>query len=548
MSLLRKTLDDALRKWGKVPPQEVPAFEITIPPSEKLGDYATNAGILLAKILGKRPEEVAEELIPFIEGEVVEKVEVAKGGFINFFLSSKILQEVIRRIITEGESYGFPDIGNGRKIQIEFVSANPTGPLSVAHGRGAVIGDVLANLFSRLGYQVVREYYINDFGSQIDAFAKSIEARYYQLWGQDMPIPPDGYKGEYVQGLAMKIRDEIGDRLLYSSPEERLEFFKKRGVELMVESHRQTLKRFGVEFDSWFRESSLHSSSKVGKALDILKEKGLTFERDGAIWFHSTFFGDDRDRVLVRSNGSSTYFAADIAYHMDKHERGFSQVIDIWGPDHYGYVGRMLAGVKALGYGEDWLKILIFQVVRLVREGEVIMMSKREGEFVTLDELINEVGKDAGRFFYLLRTVDSPLDFDMTLAVKQAPENPVYYVQYAHTRIYSILREAERRGFSPQAITSPRLDLLKEEKERALIKKLGEFPSLISVTYSSLEPYNIVRYSLELSRIFHNFYESHRVIVEDRDLAEARLHLMKATLGVLKNCIQLLGVEAPEKM
>lgn len=547
-SRLKQAIRNAIESWGRLANQDVPSFDITIPPSEKLGDYATNAAILLAKRLGENPEKVAEELVPFIEKEgLTERIEVAKGGFINFFLNSSVLEDVIKEIL-DNEGYGFPNIGKGAKIQIEFVSANPTGPLSVAHGRGAVIGDVLANLFSKLGYDVIREYYINDYGSQIDAFAKSIEARYFQLLGQEMPIPEDGYKGDYVKDLARMILEEVGDELLNSPPEVRKEFFKKRGVELMISSHRETLKRFGVEFDNWFSESSLHKESKVAKTMEILKEKGLTFEKDGAIWFRSTLFGDDKDRVLVRSDSSFTYFASDIAYHRDKYERGFTQVIDIWGPDHYGYVGRMLAGMKALGYGENWLRILIFQVVRLVREGEVIMMSKREGEFVTLDELIDEVGKDAGRFFYLLRTMDSPLDFDMSLAVKQAPENPVYYVQYAHTRIHSILREAAKRGFSPEAITSARLDLLKEEKEKALIKKLGEFPSLISATYSSLEPYNIVRYSLELARIFHNFYESHRVIVEDKELAEARLQLMKATLRVLRSCLQLLGVEAPEKM
>lgn len=549
LSILKRAIDSALEKWGKVPSQQLPSFEITIPPTEKLGDYATNIAILLGKTLKEKPEKVAEELIPFIEEEgLTEKIEVAKGGFINFFISSKVLEMVLKEILNKGDNYGFPDIGENKRVQIEFVSANPTGPLSVAHGRGAVIGDVLANLFSRLGYNVTREYYINDYGSQIDAFAKSIEARYSQLLGKDMPIPTDGYKGDYVKDLAEQIKKEQGDELLSISPDARDELFKKLGVELMVSQHKETLKRFGVEFHNWFSESSLHQSSKVRKTLEVLKEKGLTYERDGAIWFHSTIFGDDKDRVLVRSDGSFTYFAADLAYHRDKYERGFTQVIDIWGPDHYGYVGRMQAGMKALGYGEEWLKILIFQVVRLVREGELIMMSKREGEFITLDELIDEVGRDAARFFYLLRTIDSPLDFDMTLAVKQAPENPVYYVQYAHTRIHSILREADKRGFNLNEIKSAKLHLLNEDKEKALIKKLGEFPSLISATFNSLEPYNIVRYSLELARIFHNFYESHRVIVENKDLAEARLELMRATLQVFRSCLSLLGVDAPERM
>lgn len=549
LDILKQALRNAIKRWGKVPFQMVQAFDVTIPPSEKLGDYATNLAILLAKALEEKPEKVAEELLPYIEEEgLTEKIEIAKGGFINFFLNSDVLERVIREILDKGENYGFPQIGENKKVQIEFVSANPTGPLSVAHGRGAAIGDVLANLFSRLGYDVVREYYINDYGSQIEAFAKSIEARYFQLLGQDISLPSDGYKGDYVKDLAKRIKEEKGEELLNSPPAIRAELLRKLGVELMVSEHRETLRRFGVEFNSWFKESTLHQSSNVGKTLDLLKEKGLTSEKDGAIWFHSTLFGDDKDRVLVRSDGSLTYFASDIAYHRDKYERGFTQVIDIWGPDHYGYVGRMQAGMKALGFGEDWLRILIFQVVRLVREGELIMMSKREGEFVTLEELIEEVGKDAARFFYLLRTMDSPLDFDMTLAVKQAPENPVYYVQYAHTRIHSILREADNRGFNTKEITSAKLHLLSGDKERTLIKKLGEFPSLISATFNSLEPYNIVRYSLELARIFHNFYESHRVIVEDKDLAEARLQLMKATLRVFKSCLSLLGVEAPERM
>ena len=550
ISTLKEMLLRAIERWGKVPMDKLPPFEIMIPPSENLGDYATNAAILLGKVLEESPEKIAEEIIPFIEKEgVVERIDVAKGGFINFFLKGEILESVIGRILEQGEGFGFPNIGNGEKIQIEFVSANPTGPLSVAHGRGAVIGDVLSNLFSKLGYEVTREYYINDHGSQIDAFAKSIEARYCQIFGIDMPIPQDGYKGEYVKDLAERIKEEIGDNFLKLGEKERLKRIKEKGVELMVENHRESLSRFGVEFNSWFKESALHISSKVKKAINFLGQKGLLFESEGALWFRSTSFGDDKDRVLLRSDGTPTYFASDIAYHLDKYERGFSRVIDIWGPDHHGYVGRMLAAVKALGFGENWLRILIFQVVRLVREGELIMMSKREGEFVTLDELIEEVGKDAARFFYLLRTIDSPLDFDMTLAVKQAPENPVYYVQYAHTRIVSILREAEKRGFSLSSLCSSHLDLLKEEKERALIKKLGEFPTLIQATYASLEPYNIVRYSLELARIFHNFYESHRVIVaEKKDLTEARLKLMLATLQVLRNCLTLLGVEAPERM
>jgi arginyl-tRNA synthetase len=546
---LKEMLLKVIERWGKVPLDKVPSFEIMVPPSEKLGDYATNAAILLGKILEEKPEKIAEELIPLMEKEeIIERCDVAKGGFMNFFLKGKILERVVETILKERDGFGFPDIGKGEKIQIEFVSANPTGPLSVAHGRGAVIGDVLSNLFSKLGFDVTREYYINDYGSQIDAFAKSIEARYFQLFGKDLPIPQDGYKGEYVKDLAEKIRDEYGESLL-NLGDERIDLFKTKGVELMVENHRQTLSRFGVHFHSWFKESSLHKSSKVKKAIDFLREKGLLYEMDDALWFRSTLFGDDKDRVLVRSDGTPTYFASDIAYHLDKHERGFSQVIDIWGPDHHGYVGRMLSAVKAMGFGENWLRILIFQVVRLVREGELIMMSKREGEFVTLDELIDEVGKDAARFFYLLRTIDSPLDFDMTLAVKQAPENPVYYVQYAHTRIVSILREAEKRGFALSTLSPSHLDLLKEERERALIKKLGEFPTLIQATYSSLEPYNIVRYSLELARIFHNFYEAHRVIVaDDEDLTRARLNLMLATLQVLRNCLNILGVEAPERM
>lgn len=549
MEKLRSALEEAIEKWGRIKKEEIPRFDIMVPPDEKLGDYATNVAMLIGRYKRESPQKIAEEIAGHLNKEIVEKAEVAGGGFLNLFVSQSLLGEVVKEIVKKGEGFGFPPLGEGKRVQVEFVSANPTGPLSVAHGRGGAIGDVLSNLFQRLGFQVVREYYINDYGSQIDAFAQSIQARYKQTLGEPAEIPPGGYQGEYVKDMAEEIRRTYGDDFIRSlTPSERDRFFRERGVELMVRDHRETLTAFGVSFDNWFSEHTLYEAGKVEKILDILREKGYTYEQDGALWFRSTLFGDDKDRVLVRSDGTTTYFAADIAYHWDKRERGFTQVIDIWGPDHHGYVQRMQSAMKALGYEEDWLRILIFQVVRLVREGEVIMMSKREGEFVTLRELVEEVGKDAARFFFLTRTVDAPLDFDINLAIKQAPENPVYYVQYAHTRMSSILREAEKRGFDLQALDLGKVSLLKEKEERELIKKLGEFPTVISSTFSSLEPYNLVRYSLDFARIFHNFYEKHRVIGEDPDLSQARLLLIIASITILRNVLSLLGVSAPTQM
>lgn len=546
---LRCALEEAIEKWGRIKKEEIPHFDIMVPPDEKLGDYATNVAMLIGRYKRESPQKIAEEIAGHLNKEIVEKAEVAGGGFLNLFVSQLLLGEVVKEVVKKGEGFGFPPLGEGKRVQVEFVSANPTGPLSVAHGRGGAIGDVLSNLFQRLGFQVVREYYINDYGSQIDAFAQSIQARYKQTLGEPAEIPPGGYQGGYVKDIAEEIRRAYGDDFVRSlPPSERDRFFREKGVELMVRDHRETLTAFGVSFDSWFSEHTLYEAGKVEKILDILGEKGYTYKQDGALWFRSTLFGDDKDRVLVRSDGTTTYFAADIAYHWDKRERGFTQVIDIWGPDHHGYVQRMQSAMKALGYEEDWLRILIFQVVRLVREGEVIMMSKREGEFVTLRELVEEVGKDAARFFFLTRTMDAPLDFDINLAIKQAPENPVYYVQYAHTRMSSILREAEKRGFDLQALDLTKVSLLKEKEERELIKKLGEFPTVISSTFSSLEPYNLVRYSLDFARIFHNFYEKHRVIGEDPDLSQARLLLIIASVTVLRSVLSLLGVSAPTQM
>ncbi len=546
---LRCALEEAIEKWGRIKKEEIPHFDIMVPPDEKLGDYATNVAMLIGRYKRESPQKIAEEIAGHLNKEIVEKAEVAGGGFLNLFVSQLLLGEVVKEVVKKGEGFGFPPLGEGKRVQVEFVSANPTGPLSVAHGRGGAIGDVLSNLFQRLGFQVVREYYINDYGSQIDAFAQSIQARYKQTLGEPAEIPPGGYQGGYVKDIAEEIRRAYGDDFVRSlPPSERDRFFREKGVELMVRDHRETLTAFGVSFDSWFSEHTLYEAGKVEKILDILGEKGYTYKQDGALWFRSTLFGDDKDRVLVRSDGTTTYFAADIAYHWDKRERGFTQVIDIWGPDHHGYVQRMQSAMKALGYEEDWLRILIFQVVRLVREGEVIMMSKREGEFVTLRELVEEVGKDAARFFFLTRTMDAPLDFDINLAIKQAPENPVYYVQYAHTRMSSILREAEKRGFDLQALDLTKVSLLKEKEERELIKKLGEFPTVISSTFSSLEPYNLVRYSLDFARIFHNFYEKHRVIGEDPDLSQARLLLIIASITILRNVLSLLGVSAPTQM
>jgi arginyl-tRNA synthetase len=458
------------------------------------------------------------------------------------------LYDVLRRIHAEGERYGRSDVGGGRSLQVEFVSANPTGPLSVPHGRAAALGDVLASLMEWIGYRVSREFYVNDAGGQVERFGRSVEARYLQLLGHDVAVPDDGYQGDYVGELARRILARDGDGHAALAEGERLATFTRLGRGEMLREQQETLRNFGVQFDVWYSEATLHASGSVGEVIALLREQGHVYELDGAVWLRSTAFGDDKDRPLVRSNGAPTYIAADLAYHRDKFLRGFDKVVDIWGPDHHGYVARTKAGVRALGFGVDQLDILIHQFVRLYVGGELRVGSKRAGDIIPLDEVIAEVGKDTARYFFLMRTANSPLDFDLDLAKKQADDNPVFYVQYAHARICSILREAEERGVSLAKAEQTDLTILRGEPELALMRKLADFPAEVRTAALAYEPYRMTRFAQELAATFHAFYRDCWVLGQDPAVTSARLVLADCSRIVLRNVLTLLGVSAPERL
>lgn len=545
--LIRKAIDKAVES-GDLTFTEIPEFVLETPKDPNHGDFASNVALVSAKAAGKPPRQVAETLVKYIPvGGLINKVEVAGPGFINFFLSREWLGDILRAVEQQGENYGASNHGQGEKVLLEFVSANPVGPLNVVNARAAAVGDTLARLMRASGYEVGTEFYVNDAGNQADVFAKSLVARCYQQEDPTYPFPEDGYPGDYVIDLAKRLLEERPDFLTLPR-EEQLAFCKRWGTDQMVEWQKADLKDYGVEFDLWFRERDLHAQGKLEQVIDFFREKGCLYEEDGALWFKSTVFGDDKDRVLVKSDGSYTYVTADIAYHHDKLKRGYTKLIDILGPDHHGYIGRMKAAVQALGYDEDTLEVLILQYVALLRDGKPVKMSKRAGEFITMRELVDEVGTDAARFFFLMRSLESHLDFDMDLAVEQSSENPVYYVQYAHARICSILRQAEEAGVSVPSTADVDLNLLAEEEEINLIKKLGELPEEILLATTQREPHRIARYALDLASIFHSFYTHCHVLGEETPLRDARLVLVKCVQIVLRRTLGLLGISAPEQM
>jgi arginyl-tRNA synthetase len=529
---------------------KIPPVFLERPREKAHGDWATNIAMVMAKQLQLKPQEIAEIICEFIEDKegYIEKIEVAGPGFINFFLSSKYLYKILQEIEEKGELFGRSNLGQGKKVQIEFVSANPVGPMHVGHGRWAAVGDSLANILEATGYRVTREFYLNDYGRQMDIFAKSVSIRYAQLLGEDLAFPEDGYQGEYIKDIAREIIAKEGDKYLKFEAKKREEIFKEIAYQQVIEHIKNTLKQMDVNFDVWFSERTLHTSSAVKKAIKELKDRGYVFEKDGAIWFKASTFGDEKDRVLIRENGEPTYFAADVAYHKNKLERGFEKIINIWGADHHGYVARVKAAVQAFGYPAETVEILLGQLVNLLKSGEPVRMSKRTGEMVTLDELLEEVGKDALRFLLLMRSTDSPLDLDIELAVKESNENPVYYVQYAHARICSILRYAETEGVKLPIPGKSDYSLLKERPELDLIRKLAEWPEVLEVAAKHLAPYYLTRYAQELASIFHYFYTKCRVISQNDALTSARLALVRSSQIVLKSVLQTIGVSAPERM
>lgn len=552
---LSKSIEHALqtaKENGELCFETLPDILLETPKNSSFGDFSSNIAMTLAREVKKSPRDTAAIIINHLGNAdgMIEKSEVAGAGFINFFLKPDWLYAALKRIEEQGEKYGFSNIGAGLKVQVEFVSANPNGPITVAHGRGGAVGDAIASMLSAIGYDVTRESYINDAlnSTQMQNFGKSVHARYMQALGKDYPMPEDGYMGAYVTDIGNAIAKEHGDEYLSMPEQKRIVFFTQLAEDQMLALQKLELAKFGVKHDVWFSERTLHEGGKVSCAIETLKQRGYAYEKAGALWLKSTEFGDDKDRALVRSNGLPTYIAADAAYHLDKFQRGFDMVVDVWGPDHHGYIARTKAAVAALGCDADKLQIIIYQAVRLMSNGEIVMMSKRAGDVILLSELVDEVGKDSARFFFLMRSSDSTLDFDLELAKSQSNDNPVYYVQYAHARICSILRLALENGLTIPSACGADLTPIGHESEVALIKKLADYPDLVVDAAMAREPHRITRYMQDLAAIFHSFYTDCRVVGDDPALTKARLVLVKSTKIVLENALTLLGISAPEKM
>lgn len=541
------TLSKALESKGFASSGEL---EITLerPKNPEHGDFATNVAMLLASKLKRNPREIAAELLEELDldSKVVSKAEIAGAGFINFHLENQYLGESLNTILKATDKFGCSDWGAQKKVQIEFVSANPTGPLNVVSARAATVGDVLVNLFNAVGFDAKKEYYVNDAGRQIRLLGKSVSARYMELLGQEEPFPEEGYHGDYIRDIAKEIHTEHGDKFVSKEQNQRWQEFSELALEKILLEQKRTLSDYRVDFDIWFREGDLRTKNVHLKVLETLSQNGYVYEKDGAKWFNSSEFGDEKDRVLVTGEGEPTYFLVDISYHADKYQRGFEKLYDLWGPDHHGYIPRMKAALGALGYPESSFEVNIIQQVNLFEKGEVVKMSKRAGKIIEMKELIEEVGVDVARFFFVARRSQSPLDFDMDLAKNTSEENPVFYVQYAHARICNIIKHAEEQGF--KLPDHANLNLLEQEEELALIKKLLEFPDIVSKAAKFLEPHRIPNYLQELAAAFHRFYHHQRVVTENKALTEARLVLIKCTRIVLANAFKLLGISAPERM
>lgn len=536
---------------GELNYAELPDYVLEEPREKQHGDLATNLAMTLTKQAKRPPREIAQTLIKNLhtDGTWIEACEIAGPGFINLRLNPDWLARVVPEVLAEGQNYGKVNVGQGQKVQVEFVSANPTGLLHMGNARGAALGDSLASLLAMAGYEVEREFYINDAGNQIYNFALSLEARYLQQFGQDVPFPEGGYHGQDIIDTVKSVIAEAGDKYLSVDAGLRQEFLVRYALAEKLAHIRETLNDFGVKYDVWFNEQSLHDSGFVSDTMEKLAKLDYIYEKEGAMWLKSTLLGDEKDEVVVRGNGTPTYFAADIAYHRNKFERGFDKVINIWGADHHGHVARMQGAMGALGYNKDSLQVILMQLVRLIQGGEVVRMSKRSGQYITLRELMDEVGKDAARFFFIMRDPDSTVEFDLDLAKSQSSDNPVYYVQYAHARLCSILRQAEEQGYlTGPAPTSEELKLLQSPEERELLKKMADLPIEIEVAARLMEPHRLARYVLDLASLFHTFYNSQRVLVDEEGLRRARLSLVQATKQVIGNVLGILGVTAPERM
>ncbi len=550
---VKKIIIDSIKKnikQGNFQIKDIPEIILLKTKNKSHGDLATNIALQLSRVSKLKPMDIAKLIVDDLDtkNNIVDKVEIARPGFINFKLRENWLYQVINEIREKGEDYGKVNLGKGKRVQVEFVSVNPTGPLHVGHGKCAAVGDALSNILKAAGFEVKKEYYINDQGRQIDLLGQSVQVRYSNLLGEKKEFPSEGYKGEYIVDIAKEIIDKFQDKYKGKDDKESQEFFKEFTLKKILEGIKRDLKDFGVEFDIWFSESSLYEQNKLQEVIELLQQRGFLYKEKGALWLKTTAFGDEKDRVVIRESDIPTYFASDIAYHQDKYQRGFEKVIDIWGADHHGYIQRMKAAVQALGYPEDSLGVLIVQFVTLIKDGKEVGMSTRGGEFITLKDLIQEVGKDVARYFFLMRSYDSHTEFDLDVAKSQSMENPVYYIQYAYARICSIIKKAGQAGIGINKNKEINLQLLDREEEFELIKKLSSLKEVIKKAALTWKPHLLTIYLYDLASSFHKYYTIHRIITEDEELTKARLLLIDCTRIVLLNTLRLLGISAPESM
>ena len=535
---------------GRLPADAFPEIEVEEPKNDTHGDFATNFAMLSAKTQKMAPRRIAQAVIDCLDDKagILKTVEIAGPGFINFHLHASAWQPVVGKVLSLDDRYGACDIGNGAKIQVEFVSANPTGPLHVGHGRGAAVGDSVANILALCGYDVRREYYINDSGRQIQTLGRSVYLRCLEMLGSSIDFPEDCYQGDYIQTLAGEVIEERGRDFILGDEEQAVDHCARYAADAIITGIGKDLEAFGVVYDVWFSEQSLFDNGRVHQVLEDLKSRGVVYQHEGAWWFKTTAYGDEKDRVVVRQNGQTTYFASDIAYHIDKYTRGFDKVIDVWGADHHGYIPRMAAAVQATGQEREQFDVILVQLVNLLRSGQPVAMSTRAGEFVTLEDVVNEVGADAARFIFLTRDYGSPLDFDLEVAKQKTNDNPVYYVQYVHARIASILRKADDQN-SGTVMWDEKLGAqLDETEEIALIKALARYPETVIAGAEALAPHRITFFLMNLASLFHAYYNKHRVLTDDPLKSRARLCLVMAVQKVIRNGLALLGVSAPQQM
>lgn len=538
------------QKRGELAEGEIPPIDVEYPRDERYGDYASSIAMAIASQMGEEPKGIAQVIIKNIEdpGGIIDRAEIGGPGFINLYLKEAYWHHFLREADRLQEDYGAGDLGKGKRVLVEFLSANPTGPLHIGHGRIAAFGDTLANLLAKVGYMVEREYYINDKGTQLRLLGESVLSRYGELFGEDIPLPQDGYQGGYIKDIARDIKGAEGDRYLKLPRGEAIALLGDKAAGEILVWIKEDLERFRVRFDRWYHEKELYQRGEVERVLGLLRQKGFLYEQGGAIWFKSTLFGDEKDRVVIRGNEEETYFASDIAYHQDKYDRGYDLIIDIWGADHHGYVPRMQGAIEALGHDRGAFRVILVQLVNLVRDKRPVGMSTRSGEFTSLREVIDEVGIDACRYFFMLRRAESPLDFDLELAKRQEADNPVYYVQYAHARVSSLFKKAARQGLAVPNFDQVDISLLKLPEERLLAKRVAIFPELLEGMALAMEPHRLTSYLQDLAAAFHSYYNRHRIISEDRGLTQARLLLSKLVKDVVRSALGIIGVDAPTEM